>query len=54
MDGQFQILFDKMKIEIQKQTAELTESITTNIMYRMEEKLTPIIEENEKIKTKNF
>lgn len=52
MEEQFQLLFDNMKIEMQKQTAELTESITKNLMDRMDEKLTPIIEENEKLKQK--
>lgn len=52
MEGQFQVLFDKMKIEMQRQTTELTESLTKNIMERMDEKLNPIIEENEKLKQK--
>lgn len=41
-----------MKIEMQKQNAELTESLTETIMDRMDEKLSPIIEENEKLKQK--
>lgn len=52
MEEQFQLLFDNMKIEMQKQTAELTESLTKNLMDRMDEKLTPIIEENEQLKQK--
>lgn len=51
MDEQFQMLFDKMKIEIKNQTIELTETITSTIMSRMEEKLKPIIEENKLLKT---
>ncbi|CAH1639102.1 unnamed protein product [Spodoptera littoralis] len=51
MEEQFQMLFDKMKIEIKNQTAELTESISNTIMCRMEEKLQPIIEENKLLKT---
>ncbi|XP_026488654.1 uncharacterized protein LOC113404903 [Vanessa tameamea] len=52
MDDQFQILFDKMKIEMQKQTVELKESITNSIMEKMEEKIKPIIEENKDLKIK--
>ena len=52
MEEQFQLLFDKMKIEMQIQTNELKESITNNILDRIDEKLTPLIEENEKLKQK--
>lgn len=52
MDRQFQMLLDQMKLEMQKQTIELRESITNTIMDRMEEKLCPIIAENEKLKQK--
>ena len=52
MEEQFQLLFDKMKIEMQIQTNELKESITNNIFDRIDEKLTPMIEENEKLKQK--
>lgn len=52
MDGQFQILFDKMKIEMQNQNAELKESITASIMKRMEEKLEPLMEDNRNLKIK--
>lgn len=48
MDEQFQLLFDKMKIEMQNQTTELT----NNILGKMEEKLKPLIEENQKLKFK--
>ncbi|GBP07185.1 hypothetical protein EVAR_92087_1 [Eumeta japonica] len=41
-----------MKIEMEKQTNDLKESITRNIMDRIDEKLTPMIEENEKLKQK--
>ncbi|GBP15296.1 hypothetical protein EVAR_92288_1 [Eumeta japonica] len=41
-----------MKIEMKKQTNDLKESITRNIMDRIDEKLTPMIEENEKLKQK--
>ncbi|CAH2094926.1 unnamed protein product [Euphydryas editha] len=48
MDGQFQLLFDKMKIEMQNQTIELTNTI----LDKMEEKLKPILEENKILKLK--
>lgn len=41
-----------MKIEMQKQTVELKESITNSIMEKMEEKLKSIIEENKDLKIK--
>ncbi|KAL0883754.1 hypothetical protein ABMA27_015859 [Loxostege sticticalis] len=50
MEGQFQLLFDKMKIEMQNQTAELKDSITKSIMESMDEKLILIVEENKKLK----
>lgn len=50
MEGQFQLLFDKMKIEMQNQTAELKDSITKSIMDKMDEKLIPIVEENKNLK----
>lgn len=52
MEDQFQILFDKMKIEMQKQTVELKESITNSIMEKIDEKIKPIIAENKDLKTK--
>lgn len=52
MEEQFQLLFDKMKIELANQTTSITESITNTIMERMEEKLQPIITENKNLKTK--
>ncbi|KAK9871623.1 hypothetical protein WA026_013004 [Henosepilachna vigintioctopunctata] len=50
MEGQFQLLFDKMKIEMQNQTAELKDSITKSIMDSMDEKLIPIVEEKKELK----
>lgn len=52
MEGQFQALFDKMRIEMQNQTVELKESITKSITDKMEEKLNPIVEENKVLKIK--
>ncbi|XP_022819894.1 uncharacterized protein LOC111353298 [Spodoptera litura] len=50
MEGQFQILFDKMKIEIQSQTTELKQSITKSIMDKIDDKLIPLVEENKNLK----
>lgn len=52
MEDQFQILFEKMKIEMQKQTVELKESITNSIMEKIDEKIKPIIAENKDLKIK--
>lgn len=51
MEDQFQLLFDKMKNEMQKQIMELKDSITNSILERMDDKLQPIIEENKNLKT---
>nr|XP_037871000.1 uncharacterized protein LOC119629390 [Bombyx mori]XP_037871614.1 uncharacterized protein LOC119629555 [Bombyx mori] len=48
MEEQFQLLFDKMKIEMKNQS----ESITNTIMNKMDEKLKPILEENKYLKLK--
>lgn len=48
MDEQFQLLFDKMKIEMQNQTSELTNTI----LDKMEEKLKPVLEANQIMKMK--
>lgn len=48
MEEQFQLLFNKMKIEMQNQTIELTNTI----LDRMEEKLKPVLEENKILKLK--
>ncbi|XP_022116679.2 uncharacterized protein LOC110994384 [Pieris rapae] len=52
MEGQFQILFEKIKLEMHSQNAELKESITNSIMEKIDDKLIPIIEENNNLKTK--
>ncbi|GBP14745.1 hypothetical protein EVAR_9646_1 [Eumeta japonica] len=52
MEEQFQLLFDKMKLEMEKQTNDLKESITKNIMDRIDEKLNPMMEENKILKQK--
>uniref|UniRef100_A0A2A4JJB3 Endonuclease-reverse transcriptase n=1 Tax=Heliothis virescens TaxID=7102 RepID=A0A2A4JJB3_HELVI len=48
MDEQFQLLFDKMKIEMQSQTSELA----NKILNKMDEKLKPVLEANQILKTK--
>ncbi|XP_022823231.1 uncharacterized protein LOC111354155 [Spodoptera litura] len=52
MEDQFEILFEKMKLEMQKQTVELKDSITNSIMEKIEEKIKPIIAENKDLKEK--
>ncbi|CAH1638413.1 unnamed protein product [Spodoptera littoralis] len=52
MEDQFELLFEKMKLEMQKQTAELKDSITNSIMEKIEEKIKPIIAENKDLKEK--
>lgn len=52
MEGQIQLSFEKIKNEMQNQNTELKDSITKNIMDKMEVKLIPLVEENEKLKTK--
>lgn len=47
MEDQFQLLFDKLKIEMQKQTSELS----ATILDKMEEKLKPVLEENKNLKS---
>ncbi|XP_072945564.1 uncharacterized protein [Epargyreus clarus] len=52
MEEQFLMLFDKMKIEMQIQSAQQTETITKTIMDRMDMKLEPILAENKNLKLK--
>lgn len=44
------LLFDKMKEELQKQTIQITETITTTVLNTLDEKLQPIIKENKELK----
>ncbi|CAG9784653.1 unnamed protein product [Diatraea saccharalis] len=44
MDGQFQLLFEKMKIEMETQS--------NTIMAKIDEKLIPLVEENRNLRTK--
>lgn len=48
MDANFEKLFEKIKLEMQLQTKEITE----NLMTKMDEKMQPLIEENCKLKQK--
>lgn len=52
MEEQFQLLFEKMKNEMQKLSIELQTSLTNKIMEKMDEKLQPLIEENKILKTR--
>lgn len=48
MDTQFQIFFDKMKEEMDRQTT----TITNNLLEKMDEKLQPLLIENKMMKEK--
>lgn len=50
MDPQFEILLKKIKIEMEKQSATLTETITSNLVEIIDSKLEPLIEENKKLR----
>ncbi|CAF4926332.1 unnamed protein product [Pieris macdunnoughi] len=52
MEDQFQMLFEKMRIEMKEQNTRLEESLTDKIINRMDEKLKPILTENENLKLK--
>ncbi|CAG4972517.1 unnamed protein product [Colias eurytheme] len=52
MDDQFQLLFESLKIETQKQTIEIQTSVTNRVMEILDVKLKPIIEENKILKIK--
>lgn len=43
-------LFQMMKIELEKQTAIITENVATNLMRVIDDKIQPIIEENNNLK----
>lgn len=45
------LLLEKMKEQLNLQTNIITENITTAVLLQVEEKIKPIIEENEKLKT---
>lgn len=52
MEDQFQMLFEKMRIEMKEQNTKLEESLTNKIINRIDEKLKPILAENENLKLK--
>lgn len=43
------LLFDKMKAELDKQTIQITENVTTTVLKVVDEKIQPIIVENERL-----
>lgn len=49
-DKSLTVLINTMKEELNKQTIEITENITRNLTIKMDEKLEPIIKENEALK----
>lgn len=52
MEEQFRLLFDKMKLEMKNQNSELTETLTNSILKKIDEKLEPIIVENNNLQSK--
>lgn len=50
MDSQMQLLFINLKQEMDKQTIDITESITRTVLTKLDEKLKPIVEENNRLK----
>ncbi|KAM3967608.1 uncharacterized protein ACR2FA_011162 [Aphomia sociella] len=51
MAENFELFFEKIKLEMQNQTEQLTYSITRAVMAQIDEKLKPILEENKILKT---
>lgn len=51
MDDQMEILFAKLKDHMDKQTIAITNAVSKNILEIMDEKLKPLKEENENLKT---
>lgn len=50
MSDEMSTLFNMMKIEFEKQTNIITQSVTKTIMQSMDEKLMPLVEENKNLK----
>lgn len=50
MEDQFQMLFEKMQIEMQKQTAELKISLSNAILGKIDDKIKPVLDDNEELK----
>lgn len=49
LSGEMSLLLDMMKEELNKQTKQITENITTTVLKAVEEKIQPIIAENERL-----
>lgn len=50
LSNEMSLLFKLMKEELKKQTNDIKETITTNVLMKVEEKIKPVIEENEKLR----
>lgn len=51
LSQEMSLLLEYMKVELHKQTTEITESITATILHTVDEKLKPVIAENEKLRS---
>lgn len=49
LSGEMLLLLDKMKEELNKQTVQITENVTTTVLKVVDEKIQPIIAENERL-----
>lgn len=52
MNASLQVLFDSLKVEMEKQTERIHDSVTKTMSDRMDEKLTSILDENKILKSK--
>lgn len=50
MEQQFDLLWNKLKVELEKQTDAITKSVHTSLSLTFDEKLKPIIQENAEMK----
>lgn len=50
LSNEMSLLFEMMKVEMQKQTLQITENVTATILKTVDEKMKPLIEENELLK----
>lgn len=51
LSSEMSLLLEKMKEQLNLQTITITENITTTVLKKVDEKIKPIIKENEKLKT---
>lgn len=49
LSDEMSLLFDKMKEELNKQTKQITENVTTTVLKVVDQKIQPIIAENERL-----